>query len=103
MSFPELVRAGILQPGAEIKCKALMRQIRKGAEPYIEAGKVLADGCVEYRGQNFVVPSKLAVAVVNANGGEAKALNGYDYLFVRLTDGIVKLKELRDRFLKQHS
>ena len=78
-----------------------MRQIRKGAEPYIEAGKVLADGCVEYRGQNFVVPSKLAVAVVNANGGEAKALNGYDYLYVCVSNKLVLLQELRDRFLEQ--
>jgi len=34
-------------------------------------------------------PSKLAVTVVNTNGGKTEALNGYDYLFVRSSTGVV--------------
>jgi hypothetical protein len=103
VSFPEFVRAGLLSPGTELICKALKRQKRSGAKTYIEAGKVLADGNVNYRGQHYLIPSKLAVDVVNANGGNTKALNGYDYLFVRVSNRIVPLKELRDRFAKQNA
>jgi hypothetical protein len=103
VSFPEFVRAGLLAPGTELKCKALKRQKRSGTEAYIEAGKVLADGSVDYRGQHYVVPSKLAVDVVNTNGGNTKALNGYDYLFVGVSNSLVPLQELRDRFLKQRA
>jgi len=38
--------------------------------------------------------------VVNANGGKTAALNGYGYLFVQASQGVVPLHELRDRFLK---
>ena len=103
VSFPELLRAGLLAPGTEVVCKALKRQKRSGAKTYIEAGKVLADGNVNYNGQHYVIPSKLAIDVVNANGGNTKALNGYKYLFVRVSNRLVPLQELRDRFLEQHT
>jgi len=106
VSFPELVRAGLLVPGAELKCKALNRQRRSGAAPYFDAGKVLAGGSVEYRGKHYVVPSKLAVDVVNSNAIGVKptnALNGYDYIFVGVSNRLVPLKELRDSFLELHS
>lgn len=103
VSFPELLRAGFLAAGTEVVCKALKRQKRGGTKTYIEAGKVLADGSVNYNGHHYVIPSKLAVDVVNANGGNTKALNGYNYLFVRVSNRIVPLQELRDRFLKQHT
>jgi hypothetical protein len=101
VSFPEFMKAGLLAPGTEILCRALKRQKRGGGEPYISAGKVLADGGVDYRGRRYDVPSKLAVAVVNEHGGNTKALNGYDYLFARVSNRLVPLQELRDRFVKQ--
>lgn len=101
VSFPELVRASILKPGTELVCRALSRQKRKGSEPYIDAGKIQEDGSVEYAGRRYDVPSKLAVAAVNNNGGNTKALNGYDYLLVRTTEGLVPLQELREQFLQQ--
>ncbi len=100
VSFPEFVRAGLLQPGAELECKSLKRQKRSGTGGYLDAGKVRTDGSVEYRGRQYYAPSKLAVAVVNTNGGNTKALNGYDYLFVRRPTGRVQLKELRDSLTK---
>lgn len=103
VSFPEFVRAGLLSPGTDISCKALKRQKRSGAKTYIDAGKVLPDGSVEYHGQHYLIPSKLAVDVVNDNGGKTKALNGYDYLFVRISNRLVPLKELRDRFAEQNA
>ena len=102
VSFPEFVRAELLTPGTELMCKALKRQTRIGSKTYIEAGKVLAEGSVEYRGQRYVIPSKLALDAVNANGGNTKALNGYKYLFVRISNRLVPLEELRDIILKQH-
>jgi len=103
VSFPKFVRAGLLPPGSVIMCKALKRQRRGGDNQYIEAGKVQADGYVDYRGQRYQIPSKLAVDAVNFNGGKTKALNGYDYLFVRTSDRLVPLQELRDRYLnKRH-
>ncbi len=101
VSFPQFVRSGLITPGTEMLCRALSRQKRKGSEPYIEAGKVLEDGSVDFAGTHYDVPSKLAVAVVNNNGGNTKALNGYDYLYVRTPNGLVPLQELRDRFLSQ--
>jgi hypothetical protein len=103
ISFPEFVRAGLLVPGDGLVCRALKRQRRGGSEGFIEAGKVLADGSVEYRGRRYEVPSKLAVDAVNTNGGNTEALNGYDYLFVRSSKGLVPLHALRDRFLKHGS
>lgn len=101
VSFPEFVRAGLLAPGAAIRCRALKRQRRGGGGAFIEAGKVLADGTVEYRGRRYEIPSKLAVEVVNANGGKTAALNGYDYIFVQSSDGLKPLGELRDQFLQR--
>jgi len=100
VSFPELLRAGLLVPGTEVICKALKRQKRSGAKTYIESGKVMADGNVNYNGQHYAIPSKLAIDVVNANGGDTKALNGYKYLYVRVSNRLMPLQELRDRFLK---
>lgn len=99
VSFPEFMRAGLLAPGNQLVCRTLKRQQRGGGERFIEAGKVLADGSVEYRERRYDVPSKLAVAVINTNGGKTEALNGYDYLFVRSSNGPVPLHKLRDRFL----
>jgi hypothetical protein len=96
ISFSEFARAGLLSPGDELVCMALKRQQRSGGEQYIEAGKVLPDGGVEYRGRRYETPSKLAIAVVNSNGGNTKALNGYEYLFVRSSKGLISLQELRD-------
>lgn len=101
VSFPEFVRAGLLAAGNEIVCKTLKRQQRGGGDRFIEAGKVLADGSVEYRGRRYDIPSKLAVTVINTNGGKTEALNGYDYLFVRSSSGAVRLSKLRDRFLRR--
>jgi len=104
ISFPEFVREGSLKPGAQLVCKTLRHQRRGGSERFIEAGKVLADGSVEYNGQSYDVPSKLAVDVINNNGGNAEALNGYDYLFVRSSNrSLQKLGKLRDRLLKAGS
>ncbi|MBK37337.1 MAG: hypothetical protein CME26_17680 [Gemmatimonadetes bacterium] len=101
VTFAEFVRAGLLTPGSELVCKALKRQSRDGGELYIDAGKVQIDGSVEYNGQRHVVPSKLAIAVVNSKGGNTKALNGYDYLFTRTDDRLVPLEELREQFLAE--
>jgi hypothetical protein len=100
VSFLEFTRAGLLKQGDSLACRSLRRQRRSGGGQYIDAGKVLANGTVEYNGRSYDVPSKLAVAVVNGNGGKTAALNGYDYLFVRAPQGLVPLHELRDRFLK---
>jgi hypothetical protein len=101
VSFPEFLRAGLLAPGDQLVCKTLKRQQRGGEEQFIDAGKVLADGRVEYRGRGYDVPSKLAVEVVNTNGGKTDALNGYDYLMVRSSNGRrVPLKKLRDRLIR---
>ena len=99
VSFPEFLRAGLLAPGNELVCRTLKRQQRGGGDRFIEAGKVLADGSVEYRGRRYDIPSKLAVTVINTSGGKTEALNGYDYLFVRSSSGLVPLSKLRDRFL----
>ena len=101
ISFPEFVRARLLTAGTQLVCRALKRQKRGGGDPYIQAGLVLSDGGVEYGGRRYVVPSKLAVQVVNDHGGNTQALNGYDYLFARVSNRLVPLSELRDRFLKQ--
>lgn len=101
ITFPEFVRLGLLVPGTEVLCRALKRQKRDGGESYVDAGKVLEDGYVHYRGLRYDVPSKLAVDVVNANGGKTPALNGYDYIFVRHFKKLVSLRELRDRSLKR--
>ena len=55
---------------------------------------------MEYRGQVFDVPSKLAVEVINSNGTKTKAVNGYDYLMVRSSNGLVPLGELRIDYFK---
>lgn len=93
--FPELVAKRLLRPGDRIWCKALKRQQRKGSEPYIEGATVSADGSVEFQGRRFTVPSQLALAMVNAGNGKAKALNGYDYLFVQTARGMASLEEIR--------
>lgn len=103
ISFSEFTRAGLLSPGDELVCMTLKRQQRKSGEQYIEAGKVLPDGSVEYRGRHYETPSKLAIAVVNSNGGNTKALNGYEYLFVRSSKGFVPLQELRDHLNKNRA
>jgi len=100
VSFQEFVRAGLLSPGNEVVCRTLKAQQRRGGDRFIEAGKVLADGSVEYRGRRYDVPSRLAVTVINTSGGKTEALNGYDYLFVRSSTGMVPLSKLRDKFLK---
>lgn len=100
--FSELARAGLLAPGDAIVCKALGRQRRDGSEPFLEAGKVLEDGTVEYSGRRHDVPSKLALDVVNTNGGNAKAVGGYAYIWVQTSKGLVPLSELRDIFLRRN-
>jgi hypothetical protein len=97
------MREGLLPQGTELICMALKRQKRSGAKTYFEAGKVLSDGSVDYKGHHYETPSKLAIAVINANAGNTKAINGYKYLFVRESNSLVPLQELRDRFFKQHS
>lgn len=101
-SFPDLVRAGVMAPGDEVVCKTLKRQQRVGRDQFIEAGKVMANGSVEYGGQRYDIPSKLAFTVINTNGGKTKAVNGYDYLFVRSRGGLVPLSKLRDE-LPRHT
>jgi hypothetical protein len=101
VSFPEFFRAGLLAPGNELVCRTLKRQRRGGEDQFIGAGKVLSDGGVEYRGRRHDTPSKLAVEVINTNGGKTAALNGYDYLFVRSSNGLVPLNKLRDEFLRR--
>lgn len=98
VSFPEFMRADLIPPGTELFCKTLKRQKRHGLTTFIEAGKMSTDGTVDYLGQHYVVPSKLAVDVINTNGGNTEALNGYDYIYVRISDAMIQLKELRDRF-----
>jgi hypothetical protein len=97
ITFAEFTRAGFLRPGDQIYCKSLKRQQRKGSEAFIKDAKVSANGNVGFLGQRFSNPSKLAVAMVNANGGKAKALNGYDYLFVQSATGPLPFDELRKR------
>jgi hypothetical protein len=99
VTFAELVKIGFLKPGDEIYCKSLKRQQRAGSEVFIKEAKVAANGTVDFLGRTFSNPSKLAVAMVNANGGEAKALNGYDYLFVQSAVGPLPLEELRRRLI----
>ena len=60
-----------------------------------------SNGSVEYRGRRYDVPSKLAGAVINTNGGKTEALNGYDYLFIRSSNWPVPLHKLRDGFLRR--
>ncbi len=100
VTFPEFVRAGLLASGDELMCRTLKRQQRGGGERFIDAGKVVSDGRVEYQGRRYDIPSKLAVTVINKTGGKTEALNGYDYLFIRSsTGGVVPLSKLRDSFL----
>ncbi len=103
VSFQELVRAGLIAPGNEIVCRTLRRQQRGGAGEFVEAGNVVEDGSVEYRGRRYDIPSKLAITVINAKGGEARSVNGYDYILVRSSNGLVPLSELRDEFLRRSS
>jgi hypothetical protein len=101
VTFAELVRAGILKQGSEIYCKSLKRQQRAGSEAFIKAAKVADNGTVDFMDRRFSNPSKLAMAMVNATGGKAKALNGYDYLFVLSDEGRpLPLEELRRRLLE---
>jgi hypothetical protein len=100
VSFQQLVRAQLLSPGDEILCRTLKRQQRKGEGKFLAGATVTADGTVEYKGERFSIPSKLAFRMVNANGGHTKALNGYDYIFVKTANGITPLNELRERFLR---
>ena len=97
VSFPEFVRAGLIQPGDEILCKALKRHQRVGAQEFVAGAEVTADGSVEFQGRKYVKPSKLAVAMANSNKGAkpVEALNGYAYLFVRSGILRVSLEELR--------
>lgn len=95
ISFQQFMDAGLLKAGDRILCKSLGRQRRKGIGGHFDAGKVLRDGKVEYQGRIYEVPSKLAIAVLNDNGGNSKAVNGYDYLFVHSHDGDHFLADLR--------
>jgi hypothetical protein len=97
VTFGELVRARLLSAGDELYCRALKRQKKSGAGPYIQAGRVAPDGRVEFQGQKYSKPSNLAVTVVNASGGRVQALNGYDYLFVKCDGAMVPLNSLRNQ------
>jgi Restriction Enzyme Adenine Methylase Associated len=101
--FRELVNAGLLNPGDDIQCRTLTRQRRQGQPSYVKGATVAADGSVEFKGQKFYKPSKLAVAMVNSAATDpkqrAKALNGYDYLFAGTSNGLVSLDELRKKLL----
>jgi hypothetical protein len=103
VTFPELLNASLLHSGDEIQCRALTRQRRQGQPSHIKGATVAADGSVEFKGQKFYKPSKLAVAMVNSAvidpKQRAKALNGYDYLFAVTTKGLVSLHELRKQLL----
>ena len=101
ITFAELLRAGVLKQGDEIYCKSLKRQQRAGSEAFIKGAKVTDKGTVDFLGKRFSNPSKLAMAMVNTNGGNAKALNGYDYLFVQTPKyGPLPLNELRRQLIE---
>ena len=100
VTFAELVRGGFLKRGAEIWCRSLKRQQRAGAEDYIKGAKIADTGAVVYQGRQYSNPSKLAVAMVNANGGKTEALNGYAYLFVRSGSDLTALDALRKQMLE---
>lgn len=99
LTFPELVRAGLLNRGDEIYCRSLKRQQKKGAEPFIKGAVVTADGRIEFQKRSHASPSKLAVAMINASGGKTPAVNGYDYLFVKNDTGTISLDSLRRKLL----
>lgn len=105
VAFPEFVKAGLISPGDEIRCRALKRQKRQGAEDYIRGARMSADGSVEFQGKRFFKPSKLALAMVNSNGAEkpAEALNGYVYLFVQTGNSLVSLDDIRRKLLFEAS
>jgi len=103
ITFPELARARLLRPGYGICCRALKRQQRSGVSAWIEGATVSGDGRVEFRGEKFSSPSKLAKAMVNANGGKTPALNGYDYLFVQTGKGLVRLDQLREKLVSPNT
>jgi hypothetical protein len=100
ISFPALLREGLLASGQDILCRTLKRQQRAGTDAFIEAGKVVPSGMVEYDGHRYAVPSRLALVVLNANGGGARAVNGYDYIFVKSPEGLMSLKKLREKLPK---
>ena len=97
ITFPELVKAGLLRPGEVLRCRPLKRQKRSGLEKFIGGATVGNDGSVIFGDEKYAVPSKLAKAMLNANGGNAVATNGYDYLFVETPKGFVRLAELRQK------
>ena len=97
------MNAGLLRTGDRIQCRALTRQRRQGQPSHIKRATVATDGSVEFEGQKFYKPSKLAVAMVNSAATDpkqrAKALNGYDYLLADTSNGPVSLHELRKKLL----
>jgi hypothetical protein len=99
ITFPELVRAAMLHVGDEIHCRTLKRQQRKGLDSLIRGAKVTSDGRVEFQEARFSSPSKLAVAMLNANGGKVPASNGYEYLHVQTAHGLLPLSKLRERLI----
>jgi len=66
------MNAGLLRTGDGILCRALTRQRRQGQPSYIKGATVAADGSVEFRGQKFYKPSKLAVEMVNSAATDPK-------------------------------
>jgi RAMA domain-containing protein len=99
ITFPELVKAGLLRPGQSLRCRPLKRQKRNGLDTFIEGAKVADDGSVAFQGNKFFVPSQLVKAMLNANGGKVVASNGYDYIFVEGATGLVRLSELRQQLM----
>lgn len=98
--FPDLLRAGLIQPGNPVVCKVLKRYQRAGADEFMTGAHVEADGAVLFEGKAYTNPSSLAVAMVRASGHAepVKALNGYDYLIVETEQGQLSLAELRRRY-----
>lgn len=97
VTFAKLVEHRLLKPGQEVLCRSLKRQREAGKPKYLKGAVVAKNGTAEYNGAQYAHPSTLAVEIVRQTGGEPKALNGFDYLFVESTKGPIPLKKLRDR------
>lgn len=101
VEFGEFLRAGLISVGDDIWCRSLKREVKRGAPEFIKGAKVTETGSVEFQGQKFFKPSKLALAMVNSNQNPkpAPAVNGYDYLFVKSGGTLVSIKKKREELM----